>query len=80
MGPEEMDWEDVDQEIQDIPNAHFDVLNSSLPGYLTRTSSCLDFRTELTPSLSREYWVRNRIRDERTDTGIISWARVSRSS
>lgn len=43
MGPEEMDWEDVDQEIQDIPNAHFDVLNSSLPGYLTRTSSCLYF-------------------------------------
>ncbi len=31
-----MDWEDVDGEIQDIPNAHFDVLNSSLPGYLTR--------------------------------------------
>jgi carbon catabolite-derepressing protein kinase len=36
MGAEEMDWEDVDQEIQDIPNAHFDVLDSSLPGYSTR--------------------------------------------
>lgn len=34
LEPEEMDWEeDVDTEIQDIPNAHFDVLNSSLPGY-----------------------------------------------
>lgn len=34
LEPEEMDWEeDVDQEIQDIPNAHFDVLNSSLPGF-----------------------------------------------
>lgn len=29
-----MDWEeDFDPEIQDIPNAHFDVLDSSLPGY-----------------------------------------------
>jgi carbon catabolite-derepressing protein kinase len=36
---EENDWEeDVDQEIQDIPNAHFDVLNSSLPGYATPPS------------------------------------------
>jgi len=34
-----MDWEeDVDQEIQDIPNAHFDVLDSSLPGYETKST------------------------------------------
>nr|XP_019047640.1 CAMK/CAMKL/AMPK protein kinase [Kwoniella bestiolae CBS 10118]OCF26570.1 CAMK/CAMKL/AMPK protein kinase [Kwoniella bestiolae CBS 10118] len=31
--------EDVDLEIQDIPNAHFDVLDSSLPGYMTPPSS-----------------------------------------
>lgn len=31
---DEEDWDDdVDGEIQDIPNAHFDVLDSSLPGY-----------------------------------------------
>ncbi|WWD08124.1 hypothetical protein V865_006235 [Kwoniella europaea PYCC6329] len=37
---EQMDIEeDVDLEIQDIPNAHFDVLDSSLPGYLTPPSS-----------------------------------------
>jgi len=41
MGAEEMDWEDVDQEIQDIPNAHFDVLDSSLPGYSSRKSPFL---------------------------------------
>ena len=33
-----MDWEDLDVEIQDIPNAHFDVLDSSLPGHMTGTS------------------------------------------
>ncbi|WWC67507.1 uncharacterized protein I206_101415 [Kwoniella pini CBS 10737] len=31
--------EEVDLEIQDIPNAHFDVLDSSLPGYMTPPSS-----------------------------------------
>ncbi|WVQ97489.1 hypothetical protein IAU59_004603 [Kwoniella sp. CBS 9459] len=36
---EHPDLEDVDLEIQDIPNAHFDVLDSSLPGYITPTSS-----------------------------------------
>ena len=31
---EEMDWDDDDeQDIQDIPNAHFDVLDTSLPGH-----------------------------------------------
>ncbi|ORX33523.1 putative SNF1A/AMP-activated protein kinase [Kockovaella imperatae] len=35
-GPEEMDWEeDVEQDIQDIPNAHFGVLDTSLPGHST---------------------------------------------
>ncbi|OWZ41836.1 carbon catabolite-derepressing protein kinase [Cryptococcus neoformans] len=33
------DLEDVDLEIQDIPNAHFDVLDSSLPGWMTPPSS-----------------------------------------
>lgn len=33
------DLEDVDLEIQDIPNAHFDVLDSSLPGWMTRKFS-----------------------------------------
>jgi carbon catabolite-derepressing protein kinase len=32
-GHEELDLGDEDGEIQDIPNAHFDVLNTSLPGY-----------------------------------------------
>ncbi|WVQ76610.1 hypothetical protein IAR50_006283 [Cryptococcus sp. DSM 104548] len=36
---EEPDLEDVDLEIQDIPNAHFDVLDSSLPGWMTPPSS-----------------------------------------
>ncbi|WVR04282.1 hypothetical protein IAU60_001282 [Kwoniella sp. DSM 27419] len=36
---EHPDLEEVDLEIQDIPNAHFDVLDSSLPGYVTPTSS-----------------------------------------
>jgi carbon catabolite-derepressing protein kinase len=35
-GYEELDLDDVEGDIQDIPNAHFDVLDSSLPGYLTR--------------------------------------------
>ncbi|WVQ83879.1 hypothetical protein IAT38_006023 [Cryptococcus sp. DSM 104549] len=36
---EHPDLEDVDLEIQDIPNAHFDVLDSSLPGWMTPPSS-----------------------------------------
>jgi carbon catabolite-derepressing protein kinase len=35
-GQEELDIEDFDGDIQDIPNAHFDVLDSSLPGYSGR--------------------------------------------
>ena len=35
-GHEELDLGDEDVDIQDIPNAHFEVLDSSLPGYLTR--------------------------------------------
>jgi carbon catabolite-derepressing protein kinase len=35
-GYEELDIDEVDGDIQDIPNSHFDVLDSSLPGYLTR--------------------------------------------
>lgn len=35
----DVDLEEVDPEIQDIPNAHFDVLDSSLPGKTTPTSS-----------------------------------------
>jgi len=46
-GVEEMDWEDVDGEIQDIPNAHFDVLHSSLPGYMTRRSSAMGLVSDL---------------------------------
>lgn len=43
IGQEEMDWEeDVDQEIQDIPNAHFDVLDSSLPKYGSQEESTLN--------------------------------------
>ncbi|XAO25315.1 hypothetical protein I312_104137 [Cryptococcus bacillisporus CA1280] len=36
---ESLDLADVDLEIQDIPNAHFDVLDSSLPGWMTPPSS-----------------------------------------
>ena len=32
-GQEELDIEEDEGDIQDIPNAHFDVLDSSLPGY-----------------------------------------------
>ena len=35
-GPEEMDWEDEEQDIQDIPGAHFEVLDTSLPGHSSR--------------------------------------------
>lgn len=35
-GQEELDIEEFEGDIQDIPNAHFDVLNSSLPGYTSR--------------------------------------------
>ena len=47
-----MDWEeDVDQEIQDIPNAHFDVLDSSLPGYDTCECLCCQIAmSELIPA------------------------------
>ena len=51
-----MDWEDVDGEIQDIPNAHFDVLNSSLPGYMTRewrhTSPLLQLTQDLASTVT----------------------------
>ncbi|WWD21907.1 hypothetical protein CI109_106395 [Kwoniella shandongensis] len=36
---EQTDLEDVDLEIQDIPNAHFDVLDTSLPGWMTPPST-----------------------------------------
>jgi carbon catabolite-derepressing protein kinase len=52
MGQEEMDWEeDVDQEIQDIPNAHFDVLDSSLPRFGGPSGS----DSEATPGGSEQY-------------------------
>lgn len=45
QGHEELDIEEVEGDIQDIPNAHFDVLNSSLPGYDDREgmSTCLPY-------------------------------------
>ncbi|KAK8846590.1 hypothetical protein IAR55_005676 [Kwoniella newhampshirensis] len=36
---EQTDLEDVDLEIQDIPNAHFEVLDTSLPGWMTPPST-----------------------------------------
>ncbi|WRT65192.1 uncharacterized protein IL334_002135 [Kwoniella shivajii] len=42
--------EDVDLEIQDIPNAHFDVLDSSLPGYLTPPGSAGPSTAAATPT------------------------------
>ncbi|ORY24882.1 putative SNF1A/AMP-activated protein kinase [Naematelia encephala] len=52
-GDEEMDLSDVDGEIQDIPNAHFDVLDTSLPGYMTPVSESPVNTTVTPPSAGR---------------------------
>lgn len=60
---EEDDWDDdVDGEIQDIPNAHFDVLNSSLPGY-GGLHICMKLTTAVDPQSSAERAARSLLRD-----------------
>ncbi|CAD6588078.1 MAG: Protein kinase [Tremellales sp. Tagirdzhanova-0007] len=55
-GVEEMDWEDLEGEIQDIPNAHFDVLTSSLLRSMTPGSAAANttIATPIDPRAARD--------------------------
>ena len=55
-----MDWEDLEGEIQDIPNAHFDVLTSSLLRSMTRMLLTVLIRLAPRPLIHSFSWFRSR--------------------
>lgn len=52
-GTEELDLEEEVDDIQDIPNAHFDVLDSSLPGFQTRAFPNFRFPKDIALTLQQ---------------------------